>query len=139
MSLRALKISALLALSIALMYSGVAWAIDNCLRETGHSHGAEAEHDHAQQHSDHSHSQDASQPIIHCTSLLPELGPSAVVKSFTLFETGKALPLYVISTFEAFSPLLSDSAWLQALFKRTLTFSLRFDRTRHLSLSILQI
>ena len=139
MSLRALKISAVLALSVALMYSGVAWAIDNCLRETGHSHGAEAEHDHAHQQSDRDTSQDASDPIIHCTSLFPQAAPAAVVKSFTLVKAEKALALYVTASSHAISEFPRNAVWLQALFKRILTFSLRFDRTRHLSLSVLQI
>ena len=138
---RVLKISVVLALSIALMYSGVAWAIDNCLREAGHSHdGAGAEHDHAQQHSDHDRSsKDSPSPIIHCTSLFPEAGPAAVVKSFTLAEAGKILPLYIAAGLDAISEFPRTNVWLQALFKRILTFSSRFDRTRHLSLSVLQI
>ena len=139
MGTRVLKISAVLVLSIALMYSGVAWAIDNCLRGTGHSHDAGGEHDHAQQHSDDPPSQDASDPIIHCTRLFPEAGPAAVVKSFTLGDAGKILPLYVAPGLGAISQLARTNVWLQALFKRTLIFSSPFDRTRHLFLSVLQI
>ena len=136
-----LKIFAVLALSIALMYSGVAWAIDNCLRDAGHSHDdAGAEHDHAPHHSDHNRpSRDSSDPILHCTSLFPETVPATVVKAFTLAEAGKVLPLYIAADLGAITQSGHTNAWLQALFKRTLTFSSLFDRTRYLSLSVLQI
>lgn len=140
MGTRVLKISAVLVLSIALMYSGVAWAIDNCLRETGHSHVTEGNHDHSEQHSDNENrSEDASDPIIHCTSLFPQAGPAAIAKSLTLPKAGKAFPLYTDLGLDAISRRATTNAWLQALFKGTLTFSTRFDRPLHLSLSVLQI
>ena len=152
MSRCALKICTVVALSIALMYSGVAWAVDNCLREHGHSDHATLEHHHEQDHhqeqkhrhnhatsENHKDTQDSSLPIIHCTSMLYQIGPAAAVASFTLLRLGKVVPLHVSLLPEAISPETKNNLWLNSLFKRILTFSFAFDRTRHLFLSVLQI
>jgi hypothetical protein len=147
-----LKICAVVALSIALTYSGAAWAIDSCLREHGHSDHATLEHHHEQDHhqeqkhrhdhatsENHKDSQDPSVPIIHCTSMPYQIGPAAAVASFTLLRLGKVVPLDVSLLPEAISPEAKKNLWLNSLFRRILTFSIPFDRTRHLFLSVLQI
>ena len=144
-----LKICAVVALSIALTYSGAAWAIDSCLREHGHSDHATLEHHHEQDHHqeqkhrhDHATSEnhkDSSVPIIHCTSMRYQIGPAAAVASFTLLRLGKVVPLDVSLLPEAISPEAKKNLWLNSLFRRILTFSIPFDRTRHLFLSVLQI
>src|ERR671919_472348 len=152
MSRCALKICTVVALSIALMYSGVAWAVDNCLREHGHSDHATLEHHHEQDHhqeqkhrhnhatsENHKDTQDSSLPIIHCTSMLYQIGPAAAVASFTLLRLGKVVPLHVSLLPEAISPEAKKNLWLNSLFRRILTFSIPFDRTRDLFLSVLQI
>ena len=134
-----LRICAVIVLSVALMYSGVAWAVNNCLREHAHSEHEAAEHHHHEQDSEsHKDSHDPSNPIVHCASLFHYAGPSAVVASFNLFRSGKALPLHVSLVPDAFFPDIKTNVWLQSLFKRILTVSFPIDRP-HLFLSVLQI
>lgn len=139
MSRCAPKIFVVFLLSLALMYSGVAWAIDNCLTEHAHAEQDVAEHHHHEQDSEnHKDSHDPSNPIVHCTSLFHHAGPSAVVASFNLFRSSKALPLHVSLIPDAVFPDTKANAWLQSLFKRILTVWLPTDRP-HLFLSVLQI
>lgn len=139
MSERLLRICAIIILSVALMYSGVAWAVNNCLREHAHTEQDVPEHHHHEHDSDnHKDSQGSSNPIVHCTSLFDDAGPSAVVASFNLFRSGKALPLYFSSIPHLVFPAIETDVWLQSLFKRNLTIPFPTDRP-HLFLSILQI
>lgn len=144
-----IKICAVVVLSISMLYSGVAWAIDNCLREHGHSDHATLEHRHDQEHGhdhdlgssiDHNDFQDPAIPIIHCTSLFHPGEPGAVVASFNLKRLGKAAPLHASFAPEAISPEIKNNLWLQSLFKRILNFSFfPLDHTRHPFSSVLQI
>ena len=139
MSERLLRICAIIILSVALMYSGVAWAVNNCLREHAHTEQDVPEHHHHEHDSDnHKDSQGPFNPIIHCTSLFNHTGPSAVVASFNLFRSGKALSLNVSLVPDLVFPEIETNVWLQSLFKRVLTVPFRTDRP-HLFLSVLQI
>ena len=139
MSERLLRICAIIILSVALMYSGVAWAVNNCLREHAHTEQDVPEHHHHEHDSDnHKDSQGSSNPIVHCTSLFDDAGPSAVVASFNLFRSGKALSLHVSLVPALVFAEIKTNVWLQSLFKRNLTIPFPPDRP-HLFLSILQI
>ena len=139
MLVRLPRISAAIVLSIALMYSGVAWAIDNCLSE--HAHAAEdvAGHHHDEHdREDNRDSHHSSNPIVHCSSLFHHPGPSTIVPSFNLSKSGKALPLYFSSILDILAPQTKTNLWLQSLFERNLTVPFPTDRP-HLFLSVLQI
>ena len=139
MSRCALKIFAVFLLSLALIYSGVAWAIDNCLKEHAHAEQDVAEHHHDEHDSeDNKDSHDPSNPIVHCTSLFDHAGPSAVVASFNLSKSGKAVPLHISLVPDTVFPEIQSNVWLQSLFKRILAVWLPTDRP-HLFLSVLQI
>jgi hypothetical protein len=71
--------------------------------------------------------------------MLYQIGPAAAVASFTLLRLGKVVPLHVSLLPETISPETKNNLWLNSLFRRILTFSFAFDRTRHLFLSVLQI
>ena len=136
---RLLRICAIIILSVALMYSGVAWAVNNCLREHAHTEQDVEEHRHDHHHSeDTKDSHQSSDPIVHCSSLFHHAGPSTIVTSFNLLKSGKALPLYFSSIPDLVFPETKINVWLQSLFKRILTVPFPTDRP-HLFLSVLQI
>ena len=143
---RIFKSCAIIVLAIALLYSGVAWAIDNCLREDGHSHRSAVENHHGQGHGhdhasskNHQDSQQGPAPIIHCRSLFNHVGPGVVVTSFRLGSDGKIVALHASLIPEAGSQEAGNNLWLNSLFRRILTFSLPFARPRYLFLSVLQV
>jgi hypothetical protein len=143
MTVRIPKFCAITVLAVALVYSGVAWA--TCLRD-GHSHDSAVENNHEQGHG-HDHagsknqhdSQEPSAPIIHCTSFFNHVGPGVVVTSFHLESSGKLVALHGALIPEAVSQEARNNLWLNSLFRRILTFSFSFGRTRHLFLSVLQV
>src|SRR5262245_27827376 len=140
MSRQFLKPCAILALSIALLYSGVAWAFETCLWHDGHSdHGVIEDLHNSEASSQHTHPEDQSMPVIHCTLLTHQVGPGvqAAVTGIPLSDKGVAPP--PIAFADALSSVLKNMLWLEAVFKRIVTFSLLVDLARHLFLSVLQI
>ena len=140
---RPFKICAIVTLAVALTYSGVAWAVDNCLRKEGHSHDLAMKNEHHREHG-HDHttpgnqqrSEEPSAPIIHCTPLLGHPGPGRIVAPVNGVSFAKAIPLDATPVPEAVS---GDNFRLNSFFRKVPVFSLSFDRTRHLFLSVLQI
>lgn len=129
----------MLVLSLVLLYSRGASAIDSCLRDEHHvSYGASGSHYDLQTAANHNDSQGSSVPIIHCTWAMHDL-PAAIGAStrFTRSREGTALQMSLLS--QALSRVLKNDLWLDALFKRVVTFSLPADLARHLFLSVLQI
>jgi len=127
-------------LSLFLTYAGVAWALEACLRHDGHSDHSTFEN-HSDSHSSvgHDHSPDPSLPIIHCTSVTHQVGPAARIASAEIPRSDKGVALDMVSFPYAVSATLRNDLWLEAVFKRIVTFSSPIDLARHLFLSILQI
>jgi hypothetical protein len=67
------------------------------------------------------------------------VGPALLVASPNLNRFDLVTSIHASFLPEPASPVFRNSVWLEALFKRILTFSLPNDLTRHLFLSILQI
>ena len=140
MSRQFLKPCGILALSIALLYSGVAWTMEACMRHDGHSdHRVTGDHHNSAASSQHSHPEDQSAPVIHCTLLIHQGGPAVQVAATGIHRSDKGIALHPSLLPEAVSTVLGNNLWLEAVFKRIVTSSLPIDLARHLFLSILQI
>jgi len=140
MSRQFLKACGILALSIALLYSGVAWTMEACMRHDGHSdHRVTEDHHNSEASSQHTHPEDQSVPIIRCAWVTQQVGPAARMASTDTPRSDKGGALHTVSLPDALSGVLRNDLWLEALFKRILTFSLPIDFARHLFLSVLQI
>jgi len=127
-------------LSLFLTYAGVAWALEACLRHDGHSdHSTFENHSDAHSSVGHDHSPDSSPPIIHCTPVAHQVGPAARIASAEIPRSDKGAALDMVSFPYAVSATSRNDLWLEAVFKRIVTFSSPIDPARHLFLSILQI
>jgi hypothetical protein len=123
----------LILFSLFLIYAGAADAMGSCLGDGHHeshrsdSHGLVG----------HDHLEEPVWPVIHCP-LEKRVGPAIQTAQSHLTRPDKMTPVRV-----SFLPLASaafrNSLWLEALFRRILTFSLPYDLARHLLLSVLQI
>jgi hypothetical protein len=123
-----------------LVYAGAAQALGACLIHDGHSdHQFEGHHFDSGISAAHDHSQSPSWPIIHCPTAEQRLGPALQVASAKLSRLDQVTSAYASFLPEPASPVFRNGLWLEALFKRILTFSLPNDLARHLFLSILQI
>ena len=130
----------LIVLSFLLLYGSVVWALDACLRHAGDSEHAVADDHHGSQGStEQTGSQDPSVPVIHCTSVIYPLGPAALVAPSKLILSSEGVPLQSSLFPEAVLPVFDNNLWLEALFKKIVTFSLPNHLARHLFLSVLQI
>jgi hypothetical protein len=127
-------------LSLFLTYSGVAWALEACLRHDGHS-----DHSTFENRSDfhgqgvHDHSQDPSLPRIHCPPVTHQMGPVARIASAEILRLDKGAAAAMVSFPYTVSATLRNDLWLEAVFKRIVSVSLPIDLARRLFLSILQI
>ena len=127
-------------LSLFLTYAGVAWALEACLRHHGHSdHSAFENRSDIHAQVGHDHSQDPSLPIIHCTSVTHQVGPAARIASAEIPRLDKGVALDLVSFPYTVPATLRNDLWLEAVFKRIVTFSSPIDLARRLFLSILQI
>ena len=130
--------------SFVLVYAGAAYALVACLvNHRDHEHRASHEVDESSVNhhamTEASSSQDSSAPVIHCTPLNQQVGATARTASFELTRSDRITPLHAASFPEPLSPALKNNLWLEALFKKILTFSLPNNLSRHLFLSILRI
>jgi hypothetical protein len=127
-------------LSLFLTYAGIAWALHACLRHDGHS-----DHSTFENRSDfhaqvvHDHSQAPSLPRIHCTSVNHQVGPAARIASAEIPRSDRGVAVAMVSFPYTVSATLRNDLWLEAVFKRIVSFSLPIDLARHLFLSVLQI
>jgi hypothetical protein len=87
----------------------------------------------------HPHSQTPSGSNIHCATGEQRLGPALQVASVNLKRFDLITYVHVSFVSEPTSPAFRNSLWREALFKRSLAFSLPNNLARHLFLSILQI
>jgi hypothetical protein len=136
MSRQFLKPCGILALSIALLYSGVAWTMEACIRHDGHS---DEDHHNSEALSQHTHPEDQSVPIIRCAWVTQQVGPAARMASAETHRSDKGLALHAAFLSDVGAAVLRNSLWLEALFRRILTFYLPIDFPRHLFLSVFQI
>jgi len=127
-------------LSLFVTYAGVAWAFEACLRYDGHSDQSTFEN-RSDFHAPvgHDHSQDPSPPIIHCASVTHQVGPAARIASAEILRSDRAVAVAMVSFPYTVSATLRNDLWLEAVFKRIVSFSLPIDLARRLFLSILQI
>ncbi len=127
-------------LSLLFLHSAVWAALERCLHDDHDSGYTVAEHDHESQtrHQD-GDSPDPSLPIIHCTSVMQQVGPAVLAAVVEHSRSDKGIALHVTLFPNAVSATFENSLWLEALFKRILTFSRPTALARHLFLSILQI
>lgn len=140
MSRQIIKSCVAVALTFFLLYSGVAWAMAACLRSHGHSQDAAIDdHHNSQAAFESNHSQDPSVPVIHCAPMSDEVGPAARLTSTEIRRSEKDVSLHTASPRDALSAVPRNDLWLEALFKRIVTFSLPIDFARHLFLSVLRI
>lgn len=130
----------IILLSLLLLYGGVAWALEACLRHDGHyDHASSEDRSDSQAFVSHDDSRDASVPVIHCTPVTEQVGPAARMASAEIPRSDKGVALHMVSRPDPVSPVLGNNLWLEAVFKRIATISLPFDLARHLFLSVLQI
>ena len=134
-----LKVCGILALSIALLHSGVAWTMEACMRHDASDHRVTEDHHNSEASPQHTHPEDQSVPVIHCTILSYQVGPAVQVASVQIARSSDGVPLEASILPERLLPLFGNLIWLEALFKKILTFSLPSDLSLHLFLSILQI
>ena len=121
-------------------YAGVAWAFETCLRHEGHLHQATLDHRFdSQTLVSHDDSPDSSAPTIRCAWVTQHVGPAAQVASAEIPRSDKGVALHIVALPVAFSAVLRNDLWLDALFKRIVTVSLPIDSARHLFLSVFQI
>jgi len=126
--------------SFFLVYAGATEALEGCLSHDGDSdHHFEGHHSDSGISASHDHSQSPSWPIIHCPSSEQRLGPALQVSSANLNRFDRVTSVHVSFVTEPASSAFRNSLWREALFKRTLAFSLPNDLARHLFLSVLQI
>ena len=138
MNRQILKSYVAVTLSFFLFYSGVAWAMAACLRSHGHSQDAAID-DHHKSQVESNHPQDPSVPVIHCASMTDEVGPAARLASAEIRRSHRGTSLHAASPSDALSAVLRNDLWLEALFKRIVSFSSPIDLARHLFLSVLRI
>lgn len=131
MSLRIVKICAAIALSLALLYAGAAWAMAGCLYDGGHSEHAAV--------GDHHESQAAFVPVIHCPSMSVEIGLATQGTSAGISGSDRSVARHGAFHAVALSAMVGNDLWLEALFKRIVTFSRPADLARHLILSVFRI
>jgi hypothetical protein len=140
MSRQFLNACGILALSIAFLYCGVAWTMEACMRHDGHSdHRVTEDHHNSEASSQHTHPEDQSVPVIHCTLLIHQIGPAVQVAATGIQRSDKGLALHAAFLPHTGAAVLRNNLWLEAVFKRIVTGSLPIDLARHLFLSILQI
>jgi hypothetical protein len=131
---------AILLFLLLFSYTGVAWALEACLGHDRHSdHATVQPHTVSDALVAHDGSQNPSVPVIHCTSENQEVGPAVGIASIKIPRPDKGFARHVGSLSDAVSAALKNDLWLDAVFRRIVTFSLPIDRARHLFLSVLQV
>jgi hypothetical protein len=135
-----MKRIAAIALSFFFLYAGAVQALTACLHHHSQlDHAAEDHHSDSRALASHNDSQNPSRSIIHCPSVKNRSGPAVVVALAKLSRLDEITFVHASFLPETAASVFGDSPWLQALFRRILTFSLPNDIARHLFLSVLQI
>jgi hypothetical protein len=129
----------IIGLSLIVIHSGIADALRNCPHDDRADSAVSEHHHDLQGRADHGDSQEPSAPVIHCTVVSPQIGPAARTALVELTRSSKGTLLHAPSPTNVLSAVLRNDLWLEALFKRIVTFSLPIDLSRHLFLSVLRI
>ncbi len=137
MSRRIFKCSGVMVLALALLYLGVAWALDACGWTGGHAEHAAGDSDHVSHVS--SIVADDEVPLIHCASLNEQVGPAARVAPTEVRRSDNGVALHAASFSLALFAARPNALWLEALFREARGATLSSDLARHLFLSVLQI
>ena len=125
---------------ISFLHGSVASALEACLRNEGNSDQISSGHPtHFDALESHDESTGPSVPIIHCSSLWEKFGPAARAAATDIRRSDEGVALHAASFPYAGFAVLGSELWLEALFKKLVTFSLPIDLSRHLFLSVLQI
>jgi len=123
-----LKACGILALSIALLYSGVAWTMETCMRHDGHSdHRVTEDHHNSEALPQHTHPEDQSVPVIHCTLLIHQVGPAVQVAAIGMPRSDKGVALHAAFLPHTVATVVRNNLWLEALFKHILRVSFPTD------------
>ena len=110
------------------------------MRHDGHSdHQVAEDHHNSEASSQHTHPEDQSVPVIHCTLLIHQVGPAVQVAATEIPRLDKGVALHMVLLPDALAVMLRNDLWLEAVFKRIVTSSLPIDFARYLFLSVLQI
>lgn len=137
---RVVKSCVVIALCFAVLYAGVAWAMEGCLRhESDPEQFAMGDHHKSQTASEFNRSQDPSAPMIHCALVSEQVGPAARGASAEASRSDRGVARRAVSISLALSTVPRNDVWLEALFKRIVTFSRPADLARHLFLSVFRI
>ena len=139
MSAQLLKSCAVIALSVALLYSGVAWTMDACGHHDEHTDHALTQDHHSSQVSSKDTDTHGAVPVIHCASVNEQIGHAVRVASTEIRRSDIRAARHTVSSPYALRAARENALWLEALFRKTFTTSLTNDLARHLFLSVLQI
>jgi hypothetical protein len=127
-------------LSFLFLYGGVAWAIAACLHDDRHpDHPPFEHHSNLQVFGDHGDSRNPPTPVIHCPPVSQHVGPAVRLALAEIPRADKDVALHADFLPGALSVALEKELWLEAPFKRLVTFSLPVEPARHLFLSVLQV
>lgn len=130
----------MLVLCVALAYSGVAWAVADCLTDgEDKRHGAVDYHDDSQPTPEQDASKHPLVPIIHCPSLLNGAAPVVMVASTTLTRSKRHVSLYESSLSKIILQQFKSGLWVQSVLNEVFACSSPTNSARRLFLCILQI
>jgi hypothetical protein len=120
-------------LSAILIYSGVAWTMENCMRHHDHS-GTQLKklHNDPELSPEGSHSQEDSTPIIHCAPAVDEIGPALYTFAGQTSRLSEGLLIRQSVFSGAITPFLENSLWLETVFRNPTFFT-----SKHPSLNLL--
>jgi hypothetical protein len=126
-------------LSAILIYSGVAWTMENCLRHHNHSGAPLAElHDDFELSPENTHSEEDSTPIIHCAPAVDEIGPGLYTFAGHTSRLSEGLLIQQSVFSGAITPFLKNSLWLETVFRNP-TFFTSKRPSLNLLLAVLRI
>ena len=135
-----MKRIALILFSLVLIYGGVAWALEKCLRhDDQHEHSSEARDSHSRGSTLVSDSRESSRPIVHCPTAEMRIGPAAQSGSAHLNREHRVTTVQAPLFYQPASPTFGNGLTLDAVFRRDLAFFHPDELGLHFLFSVLQI
>ena len=139
MNWRKFKFCAVFVVVLALLHSGVAWALQTCRHGDDHVHQSSGRaHENSAPGSVHSNSSHSTVLFFDCVSPVDVVGRVAAVSSHQRFASSVKLPIPGSTQFVR-EEASKSTLFLLALFKRSAVPVLSSDSARYLFLSTLQI
>ena len=132
MSGQVVKLGAVIALSLALLYSGVAWAMEVCVGHDEHRDHVLTQNHHASQVSSKDTNAHDAVPVIHCVSLNEQIGHAVRVTSTEIRRSENGVAIHAASFSCTLFATRPNALWPEALFRKAHTSSLSSDLARHL-------